>query len=124
MFWRKSRGGGLLPASSRSQCTPLLHGDAHWRRRNSVRHYEQLARSHLDIGGHIEARRYASVAGSHAHCAVIVCLAVENMTGCVVHYADERIVSCILNVIAISRALRQTVELRSGYRIIRHSRDH
>src|SRR5258706_10650632 len=100
----------------------LLDSDPLWRRVNAVRHHVQLAGSQFDVGGHVELRGYKRAASGHAHAAMVVGLAVKDVSAVGIDNAHQGIIGRILKIIALSSFLRQAVELRTGNRIIRCAR--
>jgi hypothetical protein len=57
-----------------------VDGDPLWRRLNAVRHHVRLAGSQFDVGGHVELRGYKRAASGHPHAAMVVRLAVKDVS--------------------------------------------
>ena len=89
VIWRCAWNGWAPPPG-------LLYGDALWERRDAVRYHVQLAGSELDAGGDIELCGYGRAARGYAHAAVVVGLAVEDVSGGIIHDAYQGIVGRIL----------------------------
>src|ERR1700674_2829450 len=64
------------------------------------------------------------LASGHPHAAMVVRLAVKDVSAVAIDNAHQGIIGRILKIIAVSSCLRQPVELRPGNRIIRPARAH
>src|SRR5215469_1747581 len=93
--------------------TRLLNVDRNRRRGNAVGNHNQLAgprllvRWNIEVGGDQAVKR-------DGHAAVVVRAAVKDVPGCVVCNAHERVIGGGLNVVAIRRTLRHSIEEVTG----------